>query len=59
MQQLATVANRVLARCTYGLVAYWTLNAILVLAEARWHVLYRLTLWDISLLRTLLHPGAS
>jgi len=33
--------------------AYWLLNLILVGAEARWHLLYRLTLWDIATLRAL------
>lgn len=41
------------ARYVYGAVAYWTLNAALLLGEARWHVLSRLTVWDIVTLRTV------
>lgn len=31
--------------------AYLLLNAILLVEEARFHLLYRLTVWDISELR--------
>jgi hypothetical protein len=37
----------------FGLVVYWALNAGLIVAEARWHVLYRLTIWDLSALKSL------
>lgn len=40
-------------RSVYGVVAYWALNLVLVGAEARWHILTRLTLYDISQLKTL------
>lgn len=43
--------------------AYWALNLALVGAEARWHVLTRLTMYDINQFKTLapliiklLHP---
>ncbi len=39
-----------------GMVVYWTLNAGLLLAEARWHILTRLTLWDISQIHSMI-PG--
>jgi hypothetical protein len=48
MDMLARPANRIVSRFFYGTAAYWTLNAALALAEVRWHLLYRLTLWDIS-----------
>ena len=42
------------------------LNIALVAAEAKWHLIYRLTIWDIAQLRTLAplftqlaHPGAA
>jgi hypothetical protein len=34
-----------------GVVVYWALNAGLIVAEARWHLLYRLTVWDLSQLK--------
>jgi hypothetical protein len=53
MLLLARRVNRVLPRLAYGAVIYWGLNAALVLAELRWHVLYRLTVWDASQLQTI------
>ena len=41
-------------RSTLGIVTYCTLNALIIAAEARWHLLYRLTLWDLSQIRTLI-----
>ncbi len=42
------------------------LNIALVAAEAKWHLIYRLTMWDITQLRMLAplfaqlaHPGAT
>lgn len=40
-------------RLTYGGIVYLALNFLLVGAEARWHVLYRLTVLDASAIRTL------
>lgn len=37
-----------------GGVAYLAVNFLLVGVEARWHVLYRLTMWDADALKTLL-----
>ena len=37
-----------------GLAFYWTLNACLVVAEARWHLLYKLTVWDLSQIKPML-----
>ncbi len=54
MQLLAPARHRLFSRFAYGAAAYWALNALLLLAEARWHVLYRLTMWDLAQLRTLL-----
>jgi hypothetical protein len=41
-------------RFGYGGVVYLALNFLIVGAEARWHVLYRLTMLDASAIRTLL-----
>jgi hypothetical protein len=47
-----------------GVVIYWASNAALLVAEARWHILYHLTVWDIWAIRThlpalakLVHPS--
>ena len=53
MERLAQVPNRLAQRTLYGTTAYWMLNIVLVAAEMRWHLLYRLTVWDLSTLKTL------
>jgi len=53
MQLIARPLNRFTSRLAYGAVAYWGLNVALVAAEARWHLLYRLTVWDIVQLKSL------
>lgn len=53
MQLPARARNRLTARLTYGVTAYWTLNALLIAEEARWHLLCRLTIWDLATLRAL------
>lgn len=40
-------------RFLYGAVVYWALNIALLFAEMQWHVLSRLTVWDIETLRSL------
>ena len=51
MQRLARIATRLGPRCAFGVAAYWAANIALLLAEARWHVLSRLTLFDIAQLK--------
>jgi hypothetical protein len=62
MVGLARTTDRLFSRYRYGLWAYWLFNAVLIVAEARWHVLSRLTLWDIATLVRLVgamaHPHA-
>lgn len=36
-----------------GTLAYLVVNLGLVAAELQWHLLYRLTLWDVSQFRSL------
>ncbi len=40
-------------KLTYGGVVYLALNFLMVGVEARWHVLYRLTLFDAAAIKTL------
>jgi hypothetical protein len=47
---LARTTSHYLLRYRYGVWAYWFANAALVVAEARWHVLTRLTVWDLATL---------
>lgn len=53
MQMLAPARRRFVSRFTHGFIIYWALNGLLLLEEARWHLLYRLTIWDIAQIRTL------
>ena len=40
-------------RWLYGAALYWALNIALLFAEVQWHILSRLTIWDIETLRSL------
>jgi len=40
-------------RWVYGAAVYWALNIALLFAEMQWHVLSRLTVWDIEELKSL------
>jgi len=42
-----------LRRFFYGATVYWGVNLLLLGAELRWHIFYRLTVWDITTLRAL------
>ena len=53
MDMLARGPSRLASRFVFGTAAYWTLNVALLLAEARWHILYRLTMWDVTQLRAI------
>jgi hypothetical protein len=48
---------RFLRRSVYGASAYWALNLLLMVAEARWHVLYRLTVLEVIIFVKLIHNG--
>jgi hypothetical protein len=53
MERLARIATRLGPRCAFGVAAYWAVNAALLLAELRWHVLTKLTLFDIQQIKAL------
>jgi hypothetical protein len=53
MEQLVRPTKRVGKRFAWGAGVYLALNFLLLAAEARWHILARLTVWDISELKTL------
>jgi len=53
MERLARIATRLGPRCAFGVAAYWAANVALLLAEARWHVLSQLTLFDIQQIKAL------
>jgi hypothetical protein len=64
MERLARIATRLGPRCAFGVAAYWAANVGILFAEARWHVLSRLTLFDIGAIKAvapellkLLHLG--
>jgi hypothetical protein len=47
MERLARTTSQFLVRHRYGFWAYWFLNVSLIVAEVRWHILTRLTIWDV------------
>ena len=53
MEHLVRPTKRVGTRFAWGTGIYLALNLLLVAAEVRWHILARLTVWDISELKTL------
>ena len=53
MERLARIASRLGPRCAFGVAVYWMLNVGLLFAEARWHVLSRLTVFDIEQIKIL------
>lgn len=53
MERLVRPAKRIGQRFAWGAGIYLALNFLLLLAEAQWHILARLTVWDISELKTL------
>ena len=53
MEHLAIPTKRVGTRFAWGAGFYLALNFVLLLAEARWHIIARLTIWDIAELKTL------
>ena len=53
MEQLTGPIRRIASRFAIGAAIYWTLNVVLVAAEIRWHILYRLTLWDVEQFKSL------
>jgi hypothetical protein len=64
MVRLWRPANRPGFRPVYYVAAYWVLNIGLVVAEAKWHLIFRLMIWDLTQLRALgffgqlAHPAA-
>jgi hypothetical protein len=58
MQRSAPAFARAGQRAFAGIFAYWAINVGLVLAEARWHMLYHLTAWDVAALRTIAMAAA-
>jgi hypothetical protein len=63
MQLFTRAIGQAVPGLAHGTVAYLGLNVVLLAAEARWHLLYRLMLWDVSELKTFgfllgktLHP---
>ncbi|HEX4015066.1 MAG TPA: hypothetical protein VHX17_14415 [Candidatus Cybelea sp.] len=48
MERLTRKYKRFLAYLGQGTVGYLAVNLVLMAAEAKWHLLYRLTVWDMS-----------
>jgi hypothetical protein len=54
MERLEQAPKRSTLWPAYAVAAYWAINLALFLAELRWHILSRLTAFDISLVRVLI-----
>jgi hypothetical protein len=54
MARVAGAAKRANSPYTYGTAGYLALNLLLFAAEAKWHVLSRLTAWDALEIKTLI-----
>jgi hypothetical protein len=52
VEQLVRPTKRLGKRFAWGAGIYLAINFLLVAAEARWHILARLTVWDINELKT-------
>lgn len=53
MEEHAGPLKRIASRFAYGAAIYWALNIALLAAELRWHILSRLTVWDIEQFKSL------
>ncbi|MFZ1018552.1 MAG: hypothetical protein WAN39_11845 [Candidatus Cybelea sp.] len=53
MERLTRASNQFLSRLGQGAIGYVGVNLLLLAAEAKWHLIYRLMLWDISEMKTL------
>jgi hypothetical protein len=51
MQRLTRAPKVIGSGWARGTLVYVALNVLIIVAEARWHFLYRLLLWDVSELR--------
>jgi hypothetical protein len=63
MQRLTQATTKLGTNFAHGAASYLGLNLVLLIAEARWHFVWRLMLWDISEMKTFasllgktLHP---
>jgi hypothetical protein len=63
MERLTRSFNQLASRLTKIGTGYLGVNIVLLAAEARWHLIYHLTLWDVSEMKTFgfllgktLHP---
>ena len=63
MQRLTQATTHFGTGMTHGAASYFGLNVVLLIAEARWHIVYHLLLWDVSEMKTFafllgktLHP---
>ncbi|MGA2761069.1 MAG: hypothetical protein ABSF08_12215 [Candidatus Cybelea sp.] len=63
MQRLTQATTHLGNNLAHGAASYFGLNVVLLIAEARWHLVWRLMLWDVSEMKTFgfllgktLHP---
>jgi hypothetical protein len=63
MQRLTQATTHLGTNVAHGAASYFGVNVILLIAEARWHFVWRLMLWDVAEMKTfafllskMLHP---
>lgn len=54
MARMVSASKQANSPYTYGAMAYLALNLLLVAAEARWHILAKLTLLDAAEIKQLI-----
>ena len=52
MEQIRPATHRVVKRSMYGVVTYFAMNFLVLAAELRWHVLTKLTVYDVTQFKT-------
>lgn len=55
MQRLTQATTHLGNNLAHGAASYFGLNVLLLIAEARWHIVYRLMLWDVSEMKTFVY----
>lgn len=55
MERLTRASTQFLSRLAKGTAGYMGVNVVLLASEARWHLLTKLTVWDISEMKTFVY----
>jgi hypothetical protein len=63
MQRLTQATTHLGTSMAHGAASYLGINVVMLIAEARWHIVWRLMIWDVNEMKTFgfllgktLHP---